>query len=55
MTLHRSMVAAVELANVTREIAADHLVWLLEPGSSPCEPKAKPRSPSNKAKPGLRE
>jgi hypothetical protein len=24
MTLHRSMVAAVELANVTREIAADH-------------------------------
>ena len=31
------------------------LVWLLQPGSSACEPKAKLRSPSNKARRGLRE
>jgi hypothetical protein len=32
MSLHRSMVVGVELANVTREIAADHPGWLLLPG-----------------------
>jgi hypothetical protein len=55
MTLHRSMVTSVELANATREIAADHPSLAAPAGSSPCEPKAKPKSPSNKAKPGLKE
>jgi hypothetical protein len=53
MTLHRSMVAAVELAHVTREIAADHPDLATPAESSPCEPKAKPRSPSNKARRGV--
>ena len=55
MTLHDSLVAGVELATSPARSLLITLVWLLPPGLSPCEPKAKPRSPSNKAKPGLRE
>ena len=54
MTLHRSLVASVELAYVTREIAADHPGLAAPARVIAMRAKAKPRSPSNKARPGLR-
>jgi hypothetical protein len=55
MTLRRSLVDGVELAYVIRDIAADHPGLAAPARVIAMRTQAKPKSPSNKARPGLKE